>query len=188
VSERSILLVSGAPASGKSTVAHALAKAFGFALLSKDTCKESLYATLGALLAERSGSAEELSRLLSRAAMEMLWSLAPYCPQVILEANFRTRDESERARFAALEGHKLEIYCRCSPAEAARRFRERALRERHHPAHSVKSMPVEAMQEYDRPFGLSPVIKVDTERPVDVATLIERIRGYWPDLQSDRPL
>ena len=116
--ERSILLVSGAPASGKSTVARALAEALGFPLLSKDTFKESLHDSFGALLEERSSSPEELSRLLSRAAMDVLWSLAPFCPQVVLEGNFRTKDEQERARFAALAGRKLEVNCRCSPEEA----------------------------------------------------------------------
>ena len=180
--QRSVILISGAPASGKSTVARGLADAFGWSLLSKDVFKESLYDSLGLLLAERT-QGPELSRLLSRAAMDLLWSVAPHCPQVILEANFRTKSEEERTRFAALEGRKLEIYCRCSPEKAARRFRERAERTRHHPAHSVKSLPAESMREYGQPFGLCPVIEVDTERPVDIAELAERIRRLWPDLQ-----
>lgn len=185
--QRAILLISGAPASGKSTVARALAATFGFPLLSKDTFKESLYESLGGLLAERTSSPEDLSRLLSRAAMDVLWSAAPDCPQVILEANFRTNSEEERARFAALAGRKLEVYCRCSPEEASRRFRERAERERHHPAHSIKSLSADAMREYDRPFGLCPVIEVNTELPVDTAEIVRQIRGYWPDLPGRQP-
>lgn len=185
--QRAILLISGAPASGKSAVARALAEAFGFPLLSKDTFKESLYESVGGLLAERTSSLEDLSRLLSRAAMDVLWSAAPDCPQVILEANFRTQSEGERARFAALAGRKLEVYCRCSPEEASRRFRERAERERHHPAHSVKSLSADAMREYDRPFGLCPVIEVDTELPVDTAEIVRQIGGYWPDLPGRQP-
>jgi predicted kinase len=187
VIQHSIILISGAPASGKSTVARALAEAFGFSLLSKDTFKESLFTSLGALLAERTSSPEELSRMLSRAAMEVLWSLAPDCPQVILEANFRTKSEEDRARFGALQGRKLEIYCRCSPEEAVRRFRERAERTRHHPAHSVKSLSLDAMREYEQPFGLCPVIEVNTERPLDTAEIAARVWRHWPDLQmTDR--
>jgi hypothetical protein len=115
--------------------------------------------------------------------MDLLWSLAPHCPQVILEANFRPRSEHERTQFAALEGRKLEVYCHCTPQEAARRFQERAATWRDHPAHSVKSMSAEAMQEYDRPFGLCPVIDVDTENPVDPVEIAKRVGGHWPDLQ-----
>lgn len=179
---RSIILISGAPASGKSTLARALADGLGFPLLSKDTIKESLFESLGSHLGSSVGSAAELSRLLSRAAMDLLWSLAPCCPDVILEANFRPKSQHERERFTALEGRKLEIYCHCTPEEAARRFRERATTARHHPAHSMKTISAELLEEFDRPVGLCPVTDVDTERAVDPLAVVDRIREHWPDL------
>lgn len=180
--ERSIIMVSGSPASGKSTLARALAKIFGYALLSKDTFKESLFDSLGARLGSKVASPAELSRLLSRTAMDLLWSVAPCCPEVILEANFRPRNEYERERFAALQGRKLEVYCRCSPQEAQRRFRERATWADHHRAHSMKMLSAELVAEFDRPVGMCPVIEVDTERPVDAEEIAEHIRRHWPDL------
>jgi predicted kinase len=175
--QRSILLVSGAPASGKSTLARALAQILGYPLLSKDTIKESLFDSLGAHL---SGNLDvpELSRLLSDAAMDVLWSLAPGCPQLILEANFRPGSAHERAQIMALAGRKLEIYCHCTPEEAARRFQERATRAEHHPAHSMKTMSAELLMEFDRPIGLCPVIDVDTELPVDPVEMVARIRQH----------
>ena len=184
--QRSIILVSGAPATGKSTLARSLAESFRFALISKDTLKESLFDSLGTRLGEQIDSPEELSRVLSRAAMELLWSLAPHCPDVILEANFRPKSEHERARFAALDGRKLEVYCHCTPEEAARRFQKRAEIARHHPAHSMKHISAEMLREYDRPFGLCPVIDVDTERAVDAAEVAGHICRRWPDLTSSR--
>jgi len=183
--QHSILLVSGVPASGKSTLARALAETFGYPLISKDTIKESLFDSLGVHLT-RTLDAAELSRLLSRAAMEMLWSLAPGCPQVILEANFRPRSDHERTHIAALQGQKLEVYCHCTLQEASRRFRERATQADHHAAHSMKVMSVELLEEYDRPIGLCPVIDVDTERPVNPQEVANRIRQYWPEV-SDSP-
>jgi predicted kinase len=180
--QRSIIMVSGAPASGKSTLACALAQLLGFPLLSKDTIKESLFESLGSDLGSNVGSPAELSRLLSRAAMDVLWSLAPGCPQVILEANFRPKSQHERERFTALEGRKLEVYCHCTPDESARRFRERATTVRHHPAHSMKTLSAELLEEFDHPVGVAPVIDVDTEWPVDPLALIERIREHWTDL------
>jgi predicted kinase len=182
--EHSIILVSGAPASGKTTVARALAEVLGFPLFSKDTIKESLFESLGNHLASSVGSPAELSSLLSSAAIDVLWSLAPCCRQVILEANFRPKSQHERERFAALEGRKLEVYCHCTPEEAARRFRERATTARHHPAHSMKTISRELLEEFDRPIGLCPVIDVDTEHPVDALEIVGRIRRHWPDVSG----
>lgn len=178
--EHSILLVSGSPASGKSTLARGLAQIFSYPLISKDTIKESLFDSLGAHLSNL--DAPELSRLLSRAAMDLLWSLAPGCPQLILEANFRPASAHERARLTALEGRKLEIYCHCTPEEAERRFRERATRTDHHPAHSMKTLSAELLKEFDRPMGLCPVIDVDTGFPVDPVEVAAGIRRHWADL------
>jgi predicted kinase len=181
---RSIIMVSGAPACGKSTLASSLAQILEFPLITKDTIKESLFDSLGSHLSGNVSSAAELSSLLSRAAIDLLWSLAPYCTEVILEANFRPKDPRERERFTALEGRKLEVYCHCSPEESARRFRERAIKARHHPAHSMKTLSAELLEEFDRPVGLSPVIDIDTESPVNPLDVIERIRAHWPDLSE----
>jgi predicted kinase len=179
---RSIIMVSGAPASGKSTIARGLAEILGYPLLSKDTIKESLFDSLGTHLGSNAGSEAELSRLLSQAAIDLLWSLAPSCPQIILEANFRPKSQHERERFAALAGRKFEVYCHCTPEEAARRFRERATTARHHSAHSMKTISAELLAEFDRPFGLCPVIDVDTEHPVDPLEVAHNIREHWADL------
>jgi predicted kinase len=179
---RSIILVSGAPATGKSTIASGLAEILGYPLLSKDTIKECLFASLGAHLGSNAGSEADLSSLLSRAAIDLLWSLAPSCPQVILEANFRPKSQHEREHFAALDGRKLEVYCHCTPAEASRRFRERATTARHHPAHSMKAISAALLAEFDRPFELCPVIDVDTEHPVDPCEVAHSIRKHWADL------
>jgi predicted kinase len=170
-----IILVSGPPASGKTTVARPLAAALGFALLTKDDIKESLFSSLD-------GPPGDLafSRRIGDAAMHLLWALAPRCPRVVLEANFRTQSEFERGQVAdliSLSGTRLvEIFCRVPLEEAARRFAERARVERHHPAHALREMSVDQLAAYAEPFSLSPVIEVDTERPVDMDDLRARVR------------
>lgn len=175
---RSTLLVSGAPASGKSTVALALAQALPFALLSKDRIKEALHDSR-----QRDGGGDllQVSRELSIAAMEVLWALAPACPLVILEANFRPKSMYERGRVESLPGRRLEVFCDCPPDEAARRFAHRASTERHHAAHALKAIPLQVLAEYNRPIGLSEVITVDTTRPVEIPALLQAIRKHWPE-------
>ncbi len=185
VPEQSFLLITGAPASGKSSLARFLAASLpDFALISKDALKEALHDTLAAELC--SGDAESaslaLSRRLSGAAMELLWTVARGCPRVILEANFRPHSAHERERIAALPGRKLELYCHCRPKEAMRRFALRAGRHQRHPAHSLQTMSAEMLAEYNQPVGICPVIPVNTNRPVNRAQVLAAIHDEWPDI------
>lgn len=176
--EQRIVLVSGPPASGKTTLARPLAQRLGFALLTKDDIKESLYTAL-----QGSRGDVDFSRTLSAAAMELLWALAPHCPAVVLEANFRTRSDYERGKLAALLAspgtHAVEVYCRIPREEASRRFAQRAHGERHHPAHPVAAMSPNRMMEYEEPFALTPVIEVDTTQPIDIEALARQIETAW---------
>jgi predicted kinase len=177
---RFLLLITGAPASGKSSLARAVSQALPFALIAKDALKETLYDALSADLSHLEPVA--LSSRLSHAAMELLWTVAAGCPRVILEANFRPRSEYERSRIAALPGRKLELYCHCSPQEAQRRFAARAAQNKRHPAHSVHTMSAAMVAEYDRPIGLCPVIPIDTTDQVDVGGVLAQICRAWPEI------
>jgi len=171
---RRAVVISGPPGSGKTTLARPLARRLGFALLSKDDIKESLYTSLGGAPGDPA-----YSSLIGAAAMDLLWALAQHCPSVVLEANFRTRSPEERAKLAALDARIVEVHCRVPLEEASRRFAERAREERHHPAHPLMEMPPERMAEYKDPFALSPVIEVDTSAPVDLDALVEWITRSW---------
>lgn len=170
-----IVLVSGPPASGKTTIARPLAEALGFALLTKDDIKESLFTSLN-------GPPDDLaySRQIGSAAMDLLWAVAAHCPQAILEANFRTRSPREREQVTTVlrrPGARLvEIHCRIPLDEAARRFAQRARNERHHPAHALKEISLDQLSEYSEPFALSPVLTVDTTQAVNILALANQTR------------
>lgn len=174
---RYALFVTGPPASGKSSIAESIAQALpGFTLLQKDPLKEELYdETPGDIR-----NAATTSRRLSDTALRMLWGRAPGYPRVILEANFRTLDPLERVRFQSLDAKKLEVHCVCSFEVAMQRFASRAARR--HPAHTVHDLSREIFQESQSPFGLSPVIEVDTTSPINMTALLQRIFTCWPEI------
>jgi predicted kinase len=171
---RKVILVSGGPGAGKTTVAEPLAAALGFALLSKDPIKEALYDALDG----RAGDLAQ-SRKFSDAAIEVMLALAAQCPQVVLEANFHPHDAHERERIQNLAGQIVEVYCSCPPEVMARRYAERAASTRHHTAHALKSLSPELLAEYDGPVGVGTLITIDATRTVNTEDLVRRVRKAW---------
>lgn len=167
---RRLVYVSGAPGSGKTSLAVPLAAELGYALLTKDRIKETLHDAFGA---PPPGLA--WSRRLGAAAMELLWALAADAPSVLIEANFRPYSQRERAKLAGLAARPVEVYCACPPELALQRYNTRIT----HPVHVVTSLQLEAMAEYDRPVGIGALVTVDTTAPVDVNAVASAIRDRY---------
>lgn len=173
--DRRLVIVSGAPGTGKTTLAVPLAKALGFPLFSKDLIKETLTEDLGDGCGDLAAS-----RRIGGAAMNLLWALAAHAPFAVLEANFRPRSAYEREKLLGLEARIVEVHCDCGPAEAARRFARRAAATDHHPAHPLKALSPEILAEYDGSVGVGTVIQVDTHEPVDITRLAAQVEAAWP--------
>jgi predicted kinase len=167
---RRLVYVSGAPGSGKTSLAVPLAAELGYALLAKDRIKETLHDALGAPEADRAWS-----RMLGGAAMELLWALAADAPAVVIEANFRPYSELERAKLSGMAARPVEVHCACPHELAVRRYNARVT----HPVHVVTTLDLEAMAEYDRPVGIGALVTVDTAIPVDVKAVASAVRDCY---------
>ncbi len=119
-----LIIVSGAPGTGKSTLASRLSKQFALPCLTKDDIKELLFDTLGwsdRVWSQRLGIAS--NELLLHTAQQMMITQTHF----ILENAFWA--EESRPQWAKLvqqyQYAPLEIHCTAPPETLARRFRER---------------------------------------------------------------
>jgi predicted kinase len=165
---RTFVVVSGPPASGKTTLARAIALELGLPLIAKDTIKEAL---LGVLPVPD----VETSRMVGRASVAALFAVASETAGAVLESVWhRSRSLTDLDR---LPGNIVEVFCRCDPHTAAQRY---ALRTGSRAAgHFDATRSVEELWngEVAQPVaGGWPVIDVNTNSPVEVTPLIARIR------------
>jgi predicted kinase len=139
----SLLLVGGAPASGKSMLCRQLSQRYGAAPWAKDALKEILFETLGT--GEALGPARaQWSRSLSDASFGLLFHLAatllqsPGPPRVvILEGNFRPGEHEAAVQglLTASGACLIQVLCQASAATRAARLAGRLADPVRHPAH-----------------------------------------------------
>jgi predicted kinase len=127
------VLITGSPATGKSTLAAHLAQTFALPLLAKDAIKEALFDTLG-------DAALTDSRRLSDASFAVLFRLARLSvdasASVLLEGNFRPTEHLAPLRESLRGARILQIACSASEATRATRLAARRHDAERHPLHA----------------------------------------------------
>ena len=160
-----LVLVSGAPGAGKTTLARRLAGDLGFALLTKDTIKEALGEVLPA------GSLDR-SRQLGRAAVGALYALAGEQLElgvpVVVESAFH-QDLAGSVAPMVERARAVLVHCTAPERVLARRLLERSASGARHSVHADdqrESIP------WDRYRAME----------LDVPTLfVDTADGYRPD-------
>lgn len=129
MSEPLLVVVTGPPASGKSTIARELASELRIPFLSKDELKERLY--------EEIGSGEELESEIERSATAILYSVArsnlTVGVSVLVESNFDR--ESDTAPLRDLGARIVQVHCGGDTDALVRHFAERSAGGKRHPGH-----------------------------------------------------
>lgn len=171
------IIVSGIPASGKSTVGRAIATALQLEMLDKDDFLEGLFLTKGV------GDATWRAKL-SRAADDVLQERALSSGGAVITSWWRhpaSRVESGTPVewLSSLDGVAVEVNCVCRPEIAAERFLTRQRHEGHldHLKTNADILAGFQQQAALGPLGIAPVVAINTEEPVDLSDLIARINA-----------
>ncbi len=174
---RSIIVITGLPASGKSTLAHLLGEELGFAVIDKDDFLEVLLGSVQKFDTEfRFRCSREADKLFEEAART--------AGNVILVSHWQGPDEHRESGTPSAwlrEFDKvIEIVCHCSVATALQRFRDRI----RHPGHGDNRSDLNTLRQWFEedslrsPLGIGSVITVSTESLVDIKKLAQECRQY----------
>jgi predicted kinase len=172
VRARVLVVVSGLPASGKTTVGRLLSERLSMPLIDKDAILEAMFDSLGCQ------DRDERSRL-SRASDEVLYTVAETSPAAIL-VNWWNHDSSP-PRLRDITSSLVEVFCDCPVEVAAARFEAR----RRHPGHQDADRSPEEIEEGVRrtsdgfrgPLGVGHLVRIDTLATLDADSLTGRVRS-----------
>jgi predicted kinase len=164
-----LIVVTGVPGAGKTTLGAALATALPAQLLSLDSIKERLYSAddRSDPYGLRMAAEEQLDaglRAVSGPAVIDIW-VAP------------ERDTQRVSSLLLRQGRTVtEVLCRVPAELAVARYLRRTRSGPHRAADETTLQRIRDAAAVIRPLGVGRCIEVDTSEPVDLKALVDRLR------------
>ena len=127
-----LIIITGLPGTGKTTLAASLAQRHGLPLICKDTIKEPLLDVLGS-----DASSRALSNISFAVMFSMAQELLALGDSLILEGNFRSREHEAPllATLPPIEPTIVQVLCSAHEEERRSRLLQRAGDPTRHPGH-----------------------------------------------------
>ncbi len=180
------VVVTGLPASGKSTVGACVAEALALPLLDKDQILEALFEALGV------GDAQWRTRL-SRAADEVLQGLAMRSQGAVIASWWQhplsgLASGTSPGWLHSLPGEVIELHCKCSPHISVERF---FARKRHVGHLDGSKSKLEELARFEQlaahgALGVGRVVEVNTEQQLQLDALLYRLQLLEHPSQMER--
>ena len=185
-----LIIVTGLPAAGKSTLAAWLSEQLAIPFISKDAIKEILFDVLG-------WSDRQWSQRLGLAGIELLYYFADTAlmagRSIIIENTFRPDLASAKLATLAHRANAgtIQIICRASTEVVYQRFQQRAEAGQRHPGHlDLQIMGLPKVSLDDRPVRLDiggEVINVDTTdfSTVNYQAILAQVKAMLAAVRRD---
>lgn len=175
MSTKPFIIVSGLPASGKTTLAGKLAGALQLPLFDKDDILEALFESAGAVDLER-------RHQLSRMSDVVLVRIALASQGAVLVSHWR-HDGAEGSSGTPIawlrspSANVVEVHCVCPPDVAEQRFRSRQRHSAHNDAERAPGLAAQFLQLASRgPLGLGQTVTVATDERYELSALLAQVR------------
>lgn len=169
-----LIIFTGLPGTGKTTLASRLANKLNYLFLSKDAYKEILFDVLGV-------KDRDWSKQIGKAAIEILFldvqSALQANQSIVIESNFKPEFENSRLEefIKKFDIKVLQVLCKADGEALVKRFTERARSTKRHPGHN----DINSLEEF-RPILLKG--RID---PLDIPDTIEIDTSDWNKVNED---
>lgn len=169
VSRPSLLIVTGVPGAGKTTLGSALAATLEVPFLSLDGIKEALYC--------RDAERRDPFELRLAAEADLGDQLNTLAGSAVVDIWVAPRRDTQRVTALLLKQSRniIELLCRIPADVAIARYARRRRTGPHRPPDASTLQRIQEAALHFKPMGAGRCIEVDTSRPVDINCLIRHL-------------